>query len=472
MKIEQTILTNLIYNEDYTRRVIPFLKPEYFQNQVEKELFIGIDAFISEYNGIPTKEILLIELEKKLNIPEKIYDEIKEYINLISFEKKDQDWLINNTEEFCQEKAVYNAIMESISIIDDNGQSRTKSKGDIPVILSDALSVSFDDHIGHDFIENADERFDFYHEKEQRIPFDLDYFNKITKGGLPNKTLNIFIAGTGVGKTLAMCHMAAANLLDGKNVLYITLEMAEERIAERIDANLLNIPLDELQNSSKKIYDNKINQLKKKTNGKLIIKEYPTASAGTSHFRHLYNELNLKKNFEADIIYIDYVNLCTSSRLKYGSNVNSYSYIKAIAEELRGLAVEKNLPIISATQLNRSGYTNSDPGLEDTSESFALPATVDFMCALISNEEMDKLGQIMVKQLKNRYNDPILHRRFVIGVDRTKMRLFNTEQSSQDVVNDNPIMDTTPFGERQNEDDKMEWMTKNTGRKDFSKLFT
>ncbi len=363
--------------------------------------------------------------------------------------------------------------MESISIIDDNRGTRTKFKGEIPVILSDALSVSFDDHIGHDFIENADERYAFYHEEEQRIPFDLDYFNKITKGGLPNKTLNIFIAGTGVGKTLAMCHMAAANLIDGKDVLYITLEMAEERIAERIDANLLNIPLDELQNFSKKIYDDKINQLKKKTNGKLIIKEYPTASVGTSHFRHLYNELNLKKNFEADIIYIDYVNLCTSSRLKYGSNVNSYSYIKAIAEELRGLAVEKNIPIISATQLNRSGFTNSDPGLEDTSESFALPATVDFMCALIANEEMDRLGQIMVKQLKNRYNDPTLYRRFVIGVDRSKMRLFNTEQSSQnDVMNDNPVMDTTSFGERQNEDDNMEWMTKNTGRKDFSRLFT
>jgi len=470
VRIEQTILSNLIYDESYARRVLPFLKDDYFQDQTEKILFSEIDNFIDKYNGIPTKETLLIELNKKENIPEQIFKNLIEYVEQITFEKKDSTWLIDNTEQFCQERAVYNAIMESISIIE--GRSQNKEKGGIPTILADALGVSFDDHIGHDFLLDAEERFEFYNKKEDRIPFDLDYFNTITKGGLPRKTLNVFIAGTGVGKTLAMCHMAAANMLNGQNVLYITLEMAEERIAERVDSNLLNIPVNELEGFPKKIYDDKINKLRKKTSGKLIVKEFPTATVGSNHFRHLLNELSLKKNFQPDIVYIDYINLCTSSRLKYGSNVNSYSYIKAVAEELRGLAVEKNIPIVSATQLNRTGFTNSDPGLEDTSESFALPATVDFMCALISTEEMEQLGQIMIKQLKNRYGDPTQNRRFVVGVDRAKMRLYNVEQSAQsDIVDYRPVMDKSDFGERYDEEENMKWMTKKAGRKDFSKLF-
>jgi len=470
VRIEQTILSNLIYDESYARRVLPFLKDDYFQDQTEKILFSEIDNFIDKYNGIPTKETLLIELNKKENIPEQIFKNLIEYVEQITFEKKDSTWLIDNTEQFCQERAVYNAIMESISIIE--GRSQNKEKGGIPTILADALGVSFDDHIGHDFLLDAEERFEFYNKKEDRIPFDLDYFNTITKGGLPRKTLNVFIAGTGVGKTLAMCHMAAANMLNGQNVLYITLEMAEERIAERVDSNLLNIPVNELEGFPKKIYDDKINKLRKKTSGKLIVKEFPTATVGSNHFRHLLNELSLKKNFQPDIVYIDYINLCTSSRLKYGSNVNSYTYIKAVAEELRGLAVEKNIPIVSATQLNRTGFTNSDPGLEDTSESFALPATVDFMCALISTEEMEQLGQIMIKQLKNRYGDPTQNRRFVVGVDRAKMRLYNVEQSAQsDIVDDRPVMDKSEFAERFNEEENMKWMTKKAGRKDFSKLF-
>jgi len=471
VRIEQTILSNLIYDESYARRVLPFLKDDYFQDQTEKILFSEIDNFIDKYNGIPTKETLLIELNKKENIPEQIFKNLIEYVEQITFEKKDSTWLIDNTEQFCQERAVYNAIMESISIIE--GRSQNKEKGGIPTILADALGVSFDDHIGHDFLLDAEERFEFYNKKEDRIPFDLDYFNTITKGGLPRKTLNVFIAGTGVGKTLAMCHMAAANMLNGQNVLYITLEMAEERIAERVDSNLLNIPVNELEGFPKKIYDDKINKLRKKTSGKLIVKEFPTATVGSNHFRHLLNELSLKKNFQPDIVYIDYINLCTSSRLKYGSNVNSYSYIKAVAEELRGLAVEKNIPIVSATQLNRTGFTNSDPGLEDTSESFALPATVDFMCALISTEEMEQLGQIMIKQLKNRYGDPTQNRRFVVGVDRAKMRLYNVEQSAQsDIVDDRPVMDKSEFAERFDEEENMKWMTKKAGRKDFSKLFS
>ena len=472
MRIEQTILTNLLFDEVYARTTLPFLKTEYFSEQTEKLVYEQIDIFINKYNGLPTKETLLIELGKVNGINENTYDGILKYIEDLSYEKKDTTWLIDNTEEFCQERAIYNAIMESINIIDDKGKTKNLSKGSIPTLLSDALSVSFDNSIGHDFIDNADARYEFYNKEEDRIPFDIEYFNKITKGGLPNKTLNVLLAGTGVGKTLAMCHFAAANLLEGKNVLYITLEMAEERIAERIDANLLNIPLDELKGFPKKIYDDKINKLKMKTGGKLIIKEFPTATVGSGHFRHLLNELKIKRNFKPDIVYIDYINLCTSSRLKYGSNVNSYTYIKAVAEELRGLAVEKALPVITATQLNRTGFTNSDPGLEDTSESFALPATVDFMCALISSEEMERLGQIMVKQLKNRYNDPTTHRRFVVGVDRAKMRMFNVEQSAQDnVMDDKPVMDKTTFGERRNEEDSMKWMTKKAGRKDFSKLF-
>ena len=470
MRVEQTILSSLIYDEGFTRKVLPFLKQEYFHDQTEKVLFACIERFIDKYNNLPTKETLLLEIEKQERIPEQVYSGVVTYINDIVYDKKDPQWLVDNAEKFCQEKAVYNAIMESISIID--GNAKENDKGSIPTILADALGVTFDDSIGHDFLKDADERFEFYNKKEDRIPFDLEYFNKITKGGIPNKTLNVLLAGTGVGKTLAMCHMAAANLLDGKNVLYITLEMAEERIAERIDSNLLNIPLEEIEGFPKKIYDDKINRLRLKTSGKLIIKEYPTATVGSGHFRHLLNDLRQKKNFEPDILYVDYLNICTSTRLKYGANVNSYTYIKSIAEELRGLAVEKDIPIVSATQTTRSGFTNSDPGLEDTSESFALPATVDFMCALISTEEMEQLGQIMVKQLKNRYNDPTLHKRFVVGVDRTKMRLFNAEQSAQsDIVDDTPVMNNSKFGERYNEEENMKWMTKKAGPKDFSKLF-
>jgi replicative DNA helicase len=470
MRIEQTILTNLIYNEDYTRQVIPFLKTEYFEDQTEKYLFTEIQEFLNKYNNLPTKETLLIELDKRTHIPEKVYADIVEYVDGILFEKKEPQWLLDNTEKFCSDRAVYNAIMDSIQIID--GKSKN-DLGSIPQLLSDALAVSFDSYIGHDFLENFEERYEFYNKKEDKIPFDLDYMNKITKGGLPKKTLNVILAGTGVGKSLAMCHMAAANLLDGKNVLYITLEMAEERIAERIDSNLLNIPLEEIVGFPKKLYDDKINRLKMKTSGKLIIKEYPTATVGSNHFRHLIRELYQKKNFKADIVYIDYINLCTSSRLKFGANVNSYSYIKAVAEELRGLAVEKNIPIVSATQTTRTGFSNSDPGLEDTSESFALPATVDFMIALVSSEDLEARSQIMVKQLKNRYNDPTQYRRFVIGVDRAKMRLYNTEQDAQDgIMDDKPVMDNTTYGERHDEEEKMKWMTKKAGRRDFDKLFT
>ena len=469
MRIEQTILTSLIYDEPYTRKVLPFLKKEYFQDQTEKVLFVSIENFIQKYNNLPTKETLQIEIDKQSSIPEQVYNNVVEYLNNISYDKKDLQWIVDNTETFCQEKAVYNAIMESISIIDGNSKD---SKGSIPTILSDALGVSFDNHIGHDFLENADERYEFYNRKEDRIPFDLDYFNKITKGGLPNKTLNVFLAGTGVGKTLAMCHMAAANLLSGKNVLYVTLEMAEERIAERIDSNLLNIPLEEIEGFPKKIYDDKINRLRLKTSGKLIIKEYPTATVGSGHFRHLLNDLKQKKNFVPNILYVDYLNICTSTRLKYGANVNSYTYVKSIAEELRGLAVERNIPIVSATQTTRSGFTNSDPGLEDTSESFALPATVDFMCALISSDELEQLGQIMVKQLKNRYNDPTANKRFVVGVDRARMRLFNVDNSAQkDIVDDRPVMDKSDFGQRYDEEENMKWMTKTAGRKNFDILF-
>ena len=470
MRVEQTVLSSLIYDEGFARKVLPFLKQDYFHDETEKVLFLCIEKFIDKYNNLPTKDTLLLEIEKQDKIPEQVYSNVVEYVKNIVYDKKDPQWLVDNAEKFCQEKAVYNAIMESISIID--GNSKENDKGSIPTILADALGVTFDDSIGHDFLQDADERYEFYNKKEDRLPFDLEYFNKITKGGIPNKTLNVFLAGTGVGKTLCMCHMAAANLLNGKNVLYVTLEMAEERIAERIDANLLNIPLEEIEGFPKKIYDDKINRLRLKTSGKLIIKEYPTATVGSGHFRHLLNDLRQKKNFEPDILYVDYLNICTSTRLKYGAKVNSYTYIKSIAEELRGLAVERNIPIVSATQTTRSGFTNSDPGLEDTSESFALPATVDFMVALISSEEMEQLGQIMVKQLKNRYNDPTVHKRFVVGVDRTKMRLFDAEQSAQkDIVDDTPVMSNSKFGERYDEEENMKWTTKRAGRKNLEKLF-
>lgn len=438
--VEDLILSNLIHNEEYGRKVIPFLRNDYFHNRSDKVLFDVIEQHVTKFNTFPNKVALNIEVSNLSSLSEEEHKIVQSKIDDLNPQDGDLNWLIEQTEKFCKDKAIFNAISESIKILDDK-TGRT-STGMIPTLLESALSVSFDTNIGHDFFENSDDRYAFYHKKESRIPFDLDYLNKITKGGLPNKTLNVVLAGTGVGKSLFMCHCAAANLLQGKNVLYITMEMAEERIAERIDANLLNVALDELTILPKDAYQKKIERVKEKTLGRLIIKEYPTASAGSANFRHLLNELKLKKKFVPSIVYIDYLNICASSRIRQSATVNSYTYVKAIAEELRGLAVEFNVPIVSATQTTRSGYTNSDIGLEDTSESFGLPATVDLMFALISTEELQDLNQIMVKQLKNRYADPTFMRRFVIGVDRPKMKLYNVEQSAQDdVVNDTPVFD-------------------------------
>ena len=437
MKLEQTILKNLIYNEDYLRKVLPFLKPEYFSENTDRTLFNTINEFVQTYNSTPTIEAITLAIQDRRNLTDEQVEKCKTDLQQIASSSQEESklqWLTDKTEQFCQEKAVYNAVLGSISILE--GKDKAREKGAIPSILSEALAVSFDNSVGHDYLENSDERYDFYHKKEERIPFDLDYFNKITKGGLPTKTLNIALAGTGVGKSLFMCHCAAGAMSQGRNVLYITMEMAEEKIAERIDANLLNVTIDDLVNLPKDMYDKKIGKLKEKVVGKLIIKEYPTASASVTHFRTLLNELNLKKSFIPDIIFVDYLNICCSSRIKAGSNINSYTYVKSIAEELRGLAVEYGVPIVSATQTTRSGYTSSDPGLEDTSESFGLPATADLMFALISSEELEELGQIMVKQLKNRYNDPTMYKRFTLGVDRAKMRLYDVEQSGQDGLAD------------------------------------
>jgi replicative DNA helicase len=437
MKLEQTILKNLIYNEEYLRKVLPFLKEEYFSDRTERTIYNEITSFVESYNNTPTIEALGLAIQERRNLTNEELEKSKAYLEEVTKsprEGSEIQWIVDKTEKFCQEKAIYNAVLGSISILD--GKDKTHDKGQIPKILSDALAVSFDNSVGHDYLENTDERYEFYHRHEERIPFDLDYFNKITKGGLPNKTLNIALAGTGVGKSLFMCHVAAGAMVQGKNVLYITLEMAEEKIAERIDANLLNVTVDELSELTKELYDRKINKLKDKVVGKLIIKEYPTASASSTHFRTLLNELNLKKSFVPDIIFIDYLNICCSSRIKAGANVNSYTYVKAIAEELRGLAVEFNVPIVSATQTTRSGFTSSDPGLEDTSESFGLPATADLMFALISSEDLEELGQIMVKQLKNRYSDPTQYKRFALGIDRAKMRLYDVEQQAQNDIVD------------------------------------
>jgi replicative DNA helicase len=437
-KLETTILRNLFYNEEFTRKVLPFIKEEYFTSNVEKIIFKQIESFVNKYNNLPTYESVVIDLSESKNLKEQDLKSSIEFLDTIKSEKDDSvelKWLTEQTEKFCQDRAIYNAIMESVQILDNT----KRSKGEIPQLLSDALGVTFDSNIGHDYINDFEGRFDFYHRKEEKIKFDLDMFNKITKGGLPNKTLNIALAGTGVGKSLFMCHVAAGALSQGKNVLYITLEMAEEKIAERIDANLLNIDIADLHSISKDDYERKISVLRAKTNGKLIIKEFPTAAANALHFRALLSDLQLKKNFRPDIIMIDYLNICSSSRVKPGANVNTYSYIKSIAEELRGLAVEYNLPIISATQTTRSGFSSSDPGLEDTSESFGLPATADFMFALISTEELEQLGQIMVKQLKNRYNDPNVYKRFVLGIDRPKMRLYDAEPGAQQDITDSNI---------------------------------
>ena len=427
-RIENKILSNLIHVEDYMRKVIPFIKDVYFDNVSEKTIFQEILDFINQYDGLPTKSVLTIEVENRKDLSEDMFKECVTIIDSFTDEKVDQTWLVDSTEKWCKERAVYLALMESVKIAD--GKDEKKNRDAIPSILSEALSVSFDDHIGHDYFADAESRYEFYHLKEDKIKFDLDMFNKITKGGLPRKTLNIALAGTGVGKSLFMCHQAASCLMEGKNVLYITLEIAEERIAERIDANLFNVDIKSIIELPKPMYDTKVEKITKKTHGQLIIKEYPTASAHAGHFRALLNELHLKKSFTPDIIFIDYLNICSSSRYK-GTIVNSYTFVKAIAEELRGLAVEANLPIVSATQTTRSGFGSTDVDLTDTSESFGLPATADFMFALISTEELEALNQIMVKQLKNRYNDPTMFKRFVVGIDRSKMKLYNVEDSAQ-----------------------------------------
>ena len=434
-RIETTILRNLIYDEEFSRKVIPFIQLDYFEQRIERVIFEEISKFIVKYGSSITTEALTIQLEDRDDLNETEIKESRDAVSLFTDDKVDNQWLVDTTEKWCRDRAIYLALMESISLAD--GKDDKKGRDAIPSILSDALAVSFDNHIGHDYLEDYEDRYESYHRKEERIEFDLDLFNKITKGGIPNKTLNIALAGTGVGKSLFMCHVASGVLLQGKNVLYITLEMAEEKIAERIDANLLNVNIQNITDLPKAMFEKKVHKLKKKTEGELIIKEYPTASAHAGHFKALLNELSLKKSFKPDIIFIDYLNICASSRYRAGSNVNSYSYIKAIAEELRGLAVEANLPIVSATQTTRSGYASSDVDLTDTSESFGLPATADLMFALISTEELEGLNQIMVKQLKNRYNDPTIYKRFVIGIDRAKMRLYDCEQKAQEDIIDN-----------------------------------
>ena len=435
-RIENTIISNLFFNEEYTRKVLPFIKEEYFSNRVEQLLFGEVFGFIEKYNNLPTKDAILIELNSRRDINEEELQHIKDYVVSVENTESDGQWLLNTTEKFCKDRAVHNAVLAGIKILDN--KDKKQSPEAIPHILSEALAVSFDKSVGHDYIEDAESRFKFYHTKEKRYQFDLDYMNRITKGGVPSKTLNIALAGTGVGKSLFMCHVAASYLLQGLNVLYITLEMAEERIAERIDANLLDVTMEDLHDMPQSLYDGKIKKLREKTQGQLIIKEYPTASAHSGHFKSLINELALKKSFKPDVIFIDYLNICASARFK-GGNISSYFYIKAIAEELRGLAVEHNVPIFSATQTTRTGFVSTDLGLEDTSESFGLPATADFMFALMSNEELEKLGQMKVKQLKNRYNDPSVNRAFIIGVDRSKMRLYDVQQSSQNIVDANQV---------------------------------
>jgi len=451
IELEKTILRNILTQDDFMRKVLPFVQKKYFEG-VYRELFDQVTKFVTKYNKLPTLEAFKIELDEVTTMNEEMYTHALDILpDIFTPKDEDSEWLLNTTEKWCQDRAVYNAIMESIQIIDGKHQQLTKNA--IPDVLQKALAVCFDTNVGHDYLENVEERYDFYHEQEERIPFDLEYFNEITKGGLPNKTLNIALAGTGVGKSLFMCHCAANCLSLGRNVLYITMEMAEERIAERIDANLLNVPIDQLDHLSKSMFLDRVSSIREKTAGKLIIKEYPTGQAHTGHFRALLNELRLKKSFKPDIVFIDYLNICASSRMKsMGGAINSYTYIKSIAEEIRGLAVEFDVPILSATQTTRSGYANSDPGLEDTSESFGLPATADLMFALVTSEEMESLNQIMVKQLKNRYNDPNHNKRFVIGVDRSKMKLYDVEQSEQnlsdDTIDNGPVFDNSNVGQR------------------------
>ncbi len=446
-RLEQTILKNLIQNEEFTRKCIPFLKPEYFTDTTEKTIFEEVYAYFQKYTKPPTKEALLINLDNSTSINENVVKDAKNIVGKFEVDNTPQDWLVDETESWCKDRAIYIAVMDSIEVIDKKSQ---RSTGEIPELLKDALSVSFDTQIGHDQLEDSDDRFDFYHTEEEKIPFDLEYFNKITKGGLPNKTLNIVLAGTGVGKSLFMCHQAASCLMMNKNVLYITLEMSEERIAERIDANIMNVPMKEIPDLSKKQFDKKVDKLKNKTKGKLIIKEYPTAAAHVGHFRHLLQELDIKKDFTPDIIFIDYLNICASHRVRPGQGANSYTLVKSIAEELRGLAVEFDVPLVSATQTTRSGYGSTDIGLEDTSESFGLPATADLMFALITSDELEDLDQLVVKQLKNRYNDPTIFKRFVIGIDRSRMKLYDCEQEAQTelVEGEQYISDDVPVADR------------------------
>ena len=451
ISLQKTILRNLLTEEEYTRKVLPFIDPAYFEAPY-KNIFGEITKFVAKYNKLPSLESFKIELDQTNRMSDDMYRQTIDMLpEIFTKQKENQEWLLDQTEKWCQDRAVFNAVMESISIID--GKHETLQKNALPDILSKALGVTFDNNVGHDYLENVDERFEFYHRQEDRIPFDLEYFNKITKGGLPNKTLNIALAGTGVGKSLFMCHVAANALVQGRNVLYITMEMAEERIAERIDANLLNIPIDQLENMSKDMFATKVRDVQMKTEGKLVIKEYPTGQAHTNHFRALLNELKLKKNFIPEMIFVDYLNICASSRMKgMGGAINSYSYIKSIAEELRGLAVEFNVPIVSATQTTRSGYSNDDVGLEDTSESFGLPATADLMFALITNDELNNLGKILVKQLKNRYNDPTSYTRFTVKVDRSKMRLEDDDEPDNTGIDNNeddtPVFDNSNAGSR------------------------
>ena len=447
-RLEQTILKNLIQSEEFARKVIPFLKSDYFTEVDEKTVFAEVKDYFDKYTKNPTTEALLINLYNSTTLTDNVVQSSKRLVGQLhdDSEETPQSWLVEETEKWCKDRAIYIAVMNSIDVLDNKSQ---RSTGEIPELLKDALSVSFDTHIGHDVLEDSDERFEFYHTEEEKIPFDLEYFNKITKGGLPNKTLNICLAGTGVGKSLFMCHQAASCLMMGKNVLYITLEMSEERIAERIDANTMNVPMKEIPDLNKKMFDKKIDKLKTKTQGKLIIKEYPTAQAHVGHFRHLLQELDIKKDFQPDIIFIDYLNICASSRIKPGAGANSYTLVKSIAEELRGLAVEYDVPMVSATQTTRSGYGSTDIGLEDTSESFGLPATADLMFALITSDELEELDQLVVKQLKNRYNDPTIFKRFVIGIDRSRMKLYDCEQEAQEELIDSALQDDdTPVFDR------------------------
>ena len=456
-RIEQTILRNLIYNEEYYRKVVPFLKAEYYETYHERIIFEEIADFAAKYDKIPTKEVLTINIQNRGDLTDEAFQDSLQEINSLTDEWVDYDWLLDATEKWCQDRAIYLALMQSIKIAD--GGDKKFTKGAIPSILQDALAVSFDEHIGHDYIEQSSDRYEFYHRKEEKIPFDLEKFNYITKGGLPNKTLNIALAGTGVGKSLFMCHMAGSALTQGYNVLYITCEMAEEKIAERIDANLLNVNVKDIIDLPEVLFSSKVNEIAKKTRGKLIIKEYPTASAHAGHFKALLSDLNLKKDFKPDIIFVDYLNICASVRYK-GAIVNSYTYVKAIAEELRGLAVESNVPIISATQTTRAGFGNSDPDLTDTSESFGLPATADFMFALISTEELEQQGRIMVKQLKNRYNDPTSSRKFMVGIDRSKMKLYDVadDASAININDEDPGEDFQQFADTQSRLSKFaEW---------------